>query len=116
MYNPKSHVATEFIDDAEIQDTLAFAAANQSNRPLIDEILTKARLHKGLTHREASVLLACDLPDKNQEILSLAKGIKEAYYGSRIVMFAPLYLSNYCVNGCVTALIMGKTNISPGKN
>lgn len=115
MYNPKSHVATEFIDDAEIQDTLAFAAANQSNRPLIDEILTKARLHKGLTHREASVLLACDLPDKNQEILSLAKGIKEAYYGSRIVMFAPLYLSNYCVNGCVYCPYHGQNKHIPRK-
>ncbi len=108
-YNPKSLKAEEFISDAEIRDTLAYAEANKSNGALIDELLEKARPRrvngllecKGLTHREASVLLACDIPEKNEKILALANEIKLAFYGNRIVMFAPLYLSNYCVNGCV---------------
>lgn len=101
MYNVKSLKAEEFISDEEILDTLAYADANKDNVALIDEILNKARQHKGLNHREASVLLACDMKDKIQEMYELANQIKEAYYGNRIVMFAPLYLSNYCVNGCV---------------
>lgn len=101
MYNPKSRKAEEFIDHQEILDTLAFADANKGNAALIDEILEKARQLKGLNHREASVLLACELEDKNQEMYALAEQIKKDFYGNRIVMFAPLYLSNYCVNGCV---------------
>ncbi len=101
MYNPKSSKAEEFIDHQEILDTLAYADAHKADRALIDEILHKARLRKGLSHREASVLLACELEDKNQELYALAKQIKRDFYGNRIVMFAPLYLSNYCVNGCV---------------
>lgn len=101
MYNPKSMVAEEFIDHQEILATIQYAEENKSNRPLIDEILEKAKLRKGLTHREASVLLACDLEDKNKEIEQLAEQIKIDFYGNRIVMFAPLYLSNYCINGCV---------------
>ena len=101
MYNPKSHKAEEFIDHNEVLETLDFAEGNKRNAQLIDEILKKARLKKGLSHREASVLLACELPDKNEEIFKLAKEIKEDFYGNRIVLFAPLYLSNYCVNGCV---------------
>ncbi len=101
MYNVKSLKAEEFISDEEILDTLAYADANKENVALIDEILNKARERKGLNHREASVLLACDMEDKIQEMYDLAKQIKEDYYGNRIVMFAPLYLSNYCVNGCV---------------
>ena len=101
MYNVKSLKAEEFISDEEILDTLAYADANKDNVALIDEILNKARERKGLNHREASVLLACDMEDKIQEMYALAKQIKEDYYGNRIVMFAPLYLSNYCVNGCV---------------
>lgn len=101
MYNPKSHNADEFISHTEILDTLKFADENKNNKELIDKILDKARLGKGLTHREASVLLACDIDEKNNEIFELAKKIKLDYYGNRIVMFAPLYLSNYCVNGCV---------------
>lgn len=100
MYNPKSSKATEFIDDQEILDTLAYAQANKSNRALIDSILEKAATCKGLTHREAAVLLECDLEDKNKRMFELAKQIKQRFYGNRIVMFAPLYLSNYCVNGC----------------
>ena len=101
MYNPKSHKAEEFIDNQEIIDTLKYANDNKSNIELIDKIIEKAKLEKGLTHREASVLLACDIKEKNNEILNLAKKIKEHYYGNRIVLFAPLYISNYCVNGCV---------------
>ena len=101
MYNVKSLKAEEFISDEEILDTLAYADANKNNVEVIDAILAKAKEQKGLTHREASVLLACDMPEKVQEMYDLAKKIKEDYYGNRIVMFAPLYLSNYCVNGCV---------------
>ena len=101
MYNPKSLKAEEFISHEEIQETLAFADANKNNVELIDSIIEKAKLKKGLTHREASVLLACEIPEKNEEVFALAKKIKDDFYGNRIVMFAPLYLSNYCVNGCV---------------
>lgn len=101
MYDVKSLKAEEFINDEEIMDTLAYAEANKHNAKLIDSILEKARLRKGLSHREAAVLLDCDLEDKNQEIYALAEQMKKDIYGNRIVMFAPLYLSNYCVNGCV---------------
>ncbi len=100
MYNPKSSKATEFIDDQEILDTLAYAKENKSNRALINSILEKAATCKGLTHREAAVLLECDLEDETERMFELAKQIKQKFYGNRIVMFAPLYLSNYCVNGC----------------
>lgn len=100
-YNPKSLKAEEFISHEEIQETLAYAEANKHNEVLIDQILEKAKLRKGLTHREASVLLDCDIEEKNQEIYKLAEQIKKDFYGNRIVMFAPLYLSNYCINGCV---------------
>ena len=100
MYDPKSKKAEEFIDDDEILETLAYAEANKENIELIDSILEKARLRKGLTHREASVLLACPIEEKNEEMFALAKQIKKDFYGNRIVMFAPLYLSNYCINGC----------------
>ena len=101
MYNPKSMKAEEFINHQEILDTLEYAAAHKHDEALIDEILNKARLRKGLSHREAAVLLDCDIEEKNREIEALARQIKLDFYGNRIVMFAPLYLSNYCVNGCV---------------
>lgn len=101
MYNPKSDIATEFIDDEEIKETLEYAEKNKSNVELIRSIIEKARSYKGLSHREALVLLDCDLEEENQDIFKLAKEIKQKFYGNRIVMFAPLYLSNYCVNGCV---------------
>lgn len=101
MYNPKSLKAEEFINHEEVLDTLAFAKKNKDNTRLIDTILEKAKLGKGLTHREASVLLACDIPEKIEEMYSLAEQVKKDLYGNRIVLFAPLYLSNYCVNGCV---------------
>lgn len=100
MYDKKSRVASEFIHDGEIRDTLAYAAQNRSNAALIRDILTRAKDGKGISHREAAVLLECDLPEENMEIERLAKEIKQRLYGNRIVMFAPLYLSNYCVNGC----------------
>ena len=100
MYNPLSKKATEFIDHEEILSTLAYAAANKNNRELIDDILNKARARKGLSHREAAVLLDCELEDKNREMYELAEQIKKDFYGNRIVIFAPLYLSNYCINGC----------------
>ena len=101
MYNVISSKAEEFICHEEVLETLTFAEENKQNEALIDEILAKARLRKGLTHREAAVLLDCDIEEKNQEIYALAEQIKKDFYGNRIVMFAPLYLSNYCVNGCV---------------
>ncbi|MEE1161805.1 MAG: [FeFe] hydrogenase H-cluster radical SAM maturase HydG, partial [Acutalibacteraceae bacterium] len=109
QYNPKSLKAEEFISHEEILETLRYAEENKHNIPLIDSLLEKARPVKtangvhcaGLTHREASVLLACDIPEKVEEMYRLAEEIKLAFYGNRIVMFAPLYLSNYCVNGCV---------------
>ena len=101
MYNPKSTKAEEFINHEEILDTLKYADEHKNDAKLIDEILNKAKKRKGLSHREASVLLACELKDKNNELYKLAEQIKKDFYGNRIVMFAPLYLSNYCVNGCV---------------
>lgn len=101
MYNPKSLCADEFIDHNEILETLKYADDNCQNAELARDILKKAKLRKGLTHREASVLLACHLPEIEEEIYRLAEQIKKDFYGNRIVMFAPLYLSNYCVNGCL---------------
>lgn len=99
-YDPKSLCADEFIHHGEITETLAYAEAHKNDAALLDEIMAKARLHKGLTHREASVLLACEDPERIEEMYRLAEEIKMAYYGNRIVIFAPLYLSNYCINGC----------------
>lgn len=100
MYDVASKHAEEFINHEEILETLAYAEENKDNFPLIDSIIEKAKKRKGLNHREASVLLACSDEEKNQEIYRLAEQIKKDFYGNRIVMFAPLYLSNYCVNGC----------------
>ena len=108
-YDPKSLRAEEFINHEEILATLAYAQEHKNDVALIDAILEKARpkptsggVHcEGLTHREAAVLLACEIPEKIQEMYRLAEEIKLAFYGNRIVIFAPLYLSNYCVNGCV---------------
>ncbi|WP_252231994.1 [FeFe] hydrogenase H-cluster radical SAM maturase HydG [Clostridium sp. ZBS15] len=100
MYNVKSSIATEFINNEEILETLKFAEENKRNKVLINEILEKAKEYKGLSHKEAAVLLECDLDEEIAKIHDLAKEIKQKFYGNRIVMFAPLYLSNYCVNGC----------------
>lgn len=100
MYNVKSLKAEEFIDDGEILDTLKFAEEHKSDRALISSLIERARDCKGLNHREAAVLLECDIPDLNERMVEVAKEIKEKFYGNRIVLFAPLYLSNYCINGC----------------
>ncbi|MBQ4574428.1 MAG: [Clostridia bacterium] len=123
IYNPKSLHAEEFIHDGEIRETLAYAEANKHNYELINSILEKARPKKtaegcvcaGLTHREASVLLACDIPELNRKIEEIAEEIKLAFYGNRIVIFAPLYLSNYCVNGCVYCPYHAKNKQIPRK-
>lgn len=100
MYDVNSKHADDFINHEEILATLAYADENKNNVSLIDSLIEKAKKRKGLSHREASVLLACQIKEKNQEIYALAEQIKKDFYGNRIVMFAPLYLSNYCVNGC----------------
>lgn len=101
IYNPKSLKAEEFISDAEIRETLEYAEKNKNNIPLVKSILEKARERKGLSHKDASVLLACEDKEIEKEVYALANQIKKDFYGNRIVMFAPLYLSNYCINGCV---------------
>lgn len=100
MYDVKSSKAEEFICDEEIIATLEYAKENKSNRELIEGLINRAEDCKGLSHREAAVLLECDQPDLTEKMFSLAKRIKKKLYGNRIVMFAPLYLSNYCINGC----------------
>ena len=100
MYDVTSKCADDFINHEEILETLAYADENKDNLALIDSLIEKAKKRKGLSHREASVLLACSDEEKNQEIFKLAEQIKKDFYGNRIVMFAPLYLSNYCINGC----------------
>lgn len=101
MYDPKSLRAEDFIDHDEVLVSLEYANKYADDADVVDQIIEKARQRKGLTHREASVLLACTMSDKIQEMYSLAEQIKKDFYGNRIVMFAPLYLSNYCINGCV---------------
>ncbi len=113
MYNPKSHKAEEFIAHAEVLASLDFAEKNKNNAVLIDKILDKAKKGKGLSHREAAVLLDCEIEEKNKEIFALAEKIKKDYYGNRIVLFAPLYLSNYCVNGCIYCPYHAKNKTIP---
>ena len=114
-YDPKSLAAEEFINDEEIKATLEYADANKDNLELVDKIIEKAKERKGLNHREASVLLACDNEEKIKEIYDLAEQIKKDFYGNRIVMFAPLYLSNYCVNGCLYCPYHQKNKTIPRK-
>lgn len=114
-YDVKSGKAEEFISHEEVEASLSFAQANKDNVQVIDAILEKARQRKGLSHREAAVLLDCDIPEKNEEIYQLAEQIKKDFYGNRIVMFAPLYLSNYCVNGCVYCPYHGTNKHIPRK-
>ena len=115
MYDVKSVHATKFIDNEEVLNTVKYAEDNKNNLELINKILKKAKLGNGLTHKEASVLLACEIEEKNEEIFSLAKKIKQEYYGNRIVLFAPLYLSNYCINGCVYCPYHAKNKHIPRK-
>ncbi|MBR6255200.1 MAG: [Clostridiales bacterium] len=122
-YDPKSLIADEFINDEEIKETLAYAEANKNNFELIDAILEKARPGNlqaaehgtALTHREASVLLACEDPERIKKMFEIAEEIKQAYYGNRIVLFAPLYLSNYCINGCLYCPYHAKNKTIPRK-
>lgn len=114
-YNPASSKAEEFINHDEIIDTLEYAQKNKNNRELIDSIIKKAEEMKGITHREAAVLLECEIEEANEKIYALAKAIKDRFYGNRIVMFAPLYLSNYCVNGCVYCPYHMKNRTIPRK-
>ncbi len=115
QYNPKSLKAEEFINHNEILETLAYADEHKNDTELIDKIIEKAKLRKGLSHREASVLLACEDKEKTEEIYNLAEQIKKDFYGNRIVMFAPLYLSNYCVNGCLYCPYHAKNKHIPRK-
>ena len=114
-YNVNSPNAEEFINDEEILSTLDYACEHKSDRQLIESILEKASLCKGLNHRDAAVLLECDIPDLNEKIKSLAKEIKLKFYGNRIVLFAPLYLSNYCINGCTYCPYHAKNTHIPRK-
>lgn len=101
MYNPHSQKAEEFICHQEVLDSLAYAEQNCHNLPLLERTLDKAARRQGLDHREASLLLASDDPQIEGRLMALAEQIKKDFYGNRIVLFAPLYLSNYCVNGCL---------------
>lgn len=115
MFNLNSNRAEEFINNDEILKTLDFADKNKNNIELINKIIEKAKLGKGLDYKEGSVLLACEIKEKNEEIFSLAKKIKQEFYGNRIVLFAPLYLSNYCINGCVYCPYHAKNKHIPRK-
>ncbi|MDE5581501.1 MAG: [FeFe] hydrogenase H-cluster radical SAM maturase HydG [Treponemataceae bacterium] len=115
MYNVNSPHAEDFIDDAEILETLDYAQKHKSDRALIESLLEKAALCKGLSHREAAVLLECDIPDLNEKMKSLAREIKQKFYGNRVVLFAPLYLSNYCINGCTYCPYHAKNKHIPRK-
>lgn len=115
MYNVNSPHAEDFIDDAEILETLDYAQKHKSDRALVESLLEKAALCKGLSHREAAVLLECDIPDLNERMKSLTREIKQKFYGNRIVLFAPLYLSNYCVNGCTYCPYHAKNKHIPRK-
>jgi len=115
MYNVMSPKAEEFISDEEIRACLAYAEKNKNNRAVIEQILEKAAKMKGISHKEALVLLDCELDDENEKIYTLARKIKEEFYGNRIVMFAPLYLSNYCINGCEYCPYHAKNHHIPRK-
>ena len=112
-YNPRSEHAAEFIHDGEIRDTLKYAVEHRDDRALIEEILTKAAEGKGISHREAAVLIEVQDKEVEERIFHIARQIKERIYGNRIVMFAPLYLSNYCVNGCVYCPYHAKNRTIP---
>ena len=114
-YDPKSSDPAEFINNEEILETIDYGRANAHNRALIIDILEKARKAKGLSHKEAFVLLSCEEDDLNKEIFNIAKGLKLKFYANRIVLFAPLYLSNYCVNGCTYCPYHGQNKHIPRK-
>ena len=115
MYNPKSAHADEFINHQEVLESLEEARRESSKRQRVLAILEKAALCKGITHREAAILMACQEPELEEKIYALAARIKQKFYGNRIVLFAPLYLSNYCVNGCVYCPYHYKNKTIPRK-
>ncbi len=115
MYNAKSSVAEEFISHQEILSSLQYAKKNASNKKLLQKIVSKAACFEGLSHREAITLLECEDKEILSEIYKLAKEIKQKFYGNRIVMFAPLYLSNYCVNSCLYCPYHAKNKNIPRK-
>ena len=112
-YNPASEIADEFICDREIQDTILYAREHSKDRATVEEIIRKAAMLKGLTHREASILMECEDPELQEKIFELAREIKRKLYGNRIVMFAPLYLSDWCINGCVYCPYHAKNRTIP---
>ena len=112
-YNPASEIADEFISDREIQDTILYAREHSKDRAIVEEIIRKAAMLKGLTHREASILMECEDPELQEKIFELAREIKRKLYGNRIVMFAPLYLSDWCINGCVYCPYHAKNRTIP---
>ena len=112
-YNPASEIADEFISDREIQDTILYAREHSKDRATVEEIIKKAAMLKGLTHREASILMECEDPELQEKIFELAREIKGKLYGNRIVMFAPLYLSDWCINGCVYCPYHSKNRTIP---
>ena len=112
-YNPASEIADEFISDREIQDTILYAREHSKDRATVEEIIRKAATLKGLTHREASILMECEDPELQEKIFELAREIKRKLYGNRIVMFAPLYLSDWCINGCVYCPYHSKNRTIP---
>jgi len=113
MYNPLSPHAEEFIDHEEVLASLEEAARESKNHSRVEAILEKAALCKGLPHREAAILMDCDDPALEERIYALAADIKKRFYGNRIVLFAPLYLSNYCINGCVYCPYHAKNRTIP---
>lgn len=113
MYNPNSPHAEEFIDHAEVLESLAEAERESKNPQRVLQILEKAARCKGLTHHEAAILMDCDDPALEEKIYALAAEIKQKFYGNRIVLFAPLYLSNYCINGCVYCPYHAKNRTIP---
>lgn len=115
MYNKLSSKAEEFIDHQEILDSIEWAEANRENRELIRSLIERAEDCKGLSHREALLLLCCEDKELVELMFAAAKRIKQRFYGNRIVMFAPLYLSNYCINGCVYCPYHGKNHSIPRK-
>lgn len=100
MYDVKSMEANEFIDHGEVLESIEQGKKLVRDKDEVDRILEKVSQYKGLTHREAAVLLEIDDDDTLEKMYKVAREIKEEIYGKRIVLFAPLYLSSYCVNNC----------------
>lgn len=114
MYDKKSDKAVEFISNEEI---LRCLDESKKQKPLefYMDIVKKAKKEKGLTHEEVAYLINCNKDEVWDEIFKLANKIKNDYYGNRIVLFAPLYLSNYCINGCTYCPYHAKNKTIPRK-